>query len=713
MKYLIPFISILLLFSCSPKVAPANQMNDKKPVVKTIDKNAILPDSTQIIWDNWGVPHIYAQNNNELMYSFGWAQMQSHANTIITNFGRSRGKGAEYWGESFVENDMLVANLAFERLARMWYNFQTSEFKDYTNNFVQGMNDYVAAHPEAVKDENKVALPILKEDILQHYLFVLYTRFIAGRDFNKLKNWESVGSNTYAIGPSKSASGKAMLVMNPHLPWHDEWLFYEGHFNAPGINTYGATLLGLPTLGIAFNENLGWSHTNNTIDNADFYEITLKDGGYVMDGEVKPLGRRKTSIKIKMADGSMTEKDVTLFGTIHGPIVKMTEDKALALRMPGFDRPYPAVQWWEMSIAQNFTEFETALKKVQIPFFNIMYADKEGNIFYMFNGQVPIRPKGDWNFWNTTIDGTKSELIWNDVHDYADLPKIKNPTSGWLQNANDPPWTSTFPNELDPADFPAYMAPIEMTFRPQRAARMVSEDDSITFEELQSYKVSTHLEMADRILDDLYEAIDAYGGPDALEAKTVLQNWDRNADSDSKGMALFYQWAWALNPYNQSIYAKQWNLKEARTTPDGLADPKAAVMALEGVVKKMKAGNIPLDIPWGQVYRIKYGSHDLPGNGADGSVGIFRVSWSEKGPQADGKTYIDGGDSWQSVIEFGDKVRAKVLMSYGNSTQEGSPHFGDQLELFAKKEMRDCLFYKEDVVKNIEKVETLKAGKFE
>ena len=113
-----------------------------------------------------------------------------------------------------------------------------------------------------------------------------------------------------------------------------------------------------------------------------------------------------------------------------------------------------------------------------------------------------------------------------------------------------------------------------------------------------------------------------------------------------------------------------------------------------------KSRGVPLDIPWGQVYRIKYNDKDLPANGADGSVGIFRVAWSEDGPQEDGRIYINGGDTWQSIIEFGDQVRARVLMSYGNSTQEGSPHYGDQLELFSKKQMRDCYFYKADVLKH-------------
>ncbi len=679
---------------------------------KAISNNETGIKQTEILWDKWGVPHIYAKNNDELFYAFGWAQMHSHANTILKLYAASRGRTAEYWGESGLQNDMMVHTLGFPKLAQSWYEQQSSEFKGYISEFAKAMNDYVAANPESIEEKYQVVLPVQKEDILKHALFVLYSRFIGGGDLQDVPKWEERGSNTYAVGPSRSASGKSMLVMNPHLPWNDEWLFYEGHFNAPGIHTYGATLVGLPTLGIAFNEHLGWSHTNNTIDNSDLYEITLKDGGYIVDGDVRPLEVSKMSIKVKTPEGKIVVKDMKRFvSPDHGPILKQSGDKAITIKMPGYDRPYGIVQWWKMSTATNFTEFKSALQDVQIGFFNIMYADVAGNIFYMFNGQVPKRKTGDWDFWQGTVDGSKSENLWTDVHTYAELPKVENPKSGYLQNANDPPWTSTFPMELKPSDYPPYMSPVVMGFRPQRAVTMMEGDKSITFEELIDYKTNTRIEMADRLLDDLNDAVDKFGSEKSRRAMTVLNAWDREANGDSKGMAVFYAWAHTLGPWNTKIYKKQWSLDDAWHTPDGLSSPEMAVKALEGVVDKFDASGAPLDLPWGAQYRIKYGPKDLPGNGADGSVGIFRVAWSG-GLQDDGKYYIQGGDSWQSVIEFGDRIRAKVLMSYGNSTQKGSPNYGDQLELFSKKEMRDCLFYKEDVLKNVARKEVLKNGSF-
>lgn len=675
-----------------------------------------VPDfsETKIQWDKWGVPHIYARNNDELFYSFGYAQATSHLNTLLKLYGNSRGRAAEYWGEKNIENDMMVHTMGFPAQAEKWYQLQTDEFKAYLNNFAMGINDYAATHPESIEEKNRVVLPIQPSDILQHAIFVINSRFVGGGDLQRGLRWtDEKGSNTYAVGPSKSQSGKAMLVMNPHLPWFDEWLFYEAHFNTADLNLYGATLVGLPSLGIAFNEYLGWSHTNNTIDNSDLYILQLtEEKGYTIDGVKKSFIHSKKTIQIKQADGTLASHSFDILTSPdHGPVIKKDGDKVVCLKLPGEDRPYAMVQWWNMGNARSLDQFKEAIREVQIPFFNIMYADRTGNIFYMFNGQVPVRSHGDWTYWQNPVDGSDSKNLWKGIHKYEDLPRLENPLTGWMQNANDPPWTSTIPSLLNPADYPPYMAPLEMALRPQRAAQMMLEDDKISFDELMADKLSTRIGLADRILDDLDQAVRMYGNADAKEAMAVLNGWDRNADAQSKGMALFFSWAHAFRAFNFENYKIKWSFTDPVHTPDGLARPEEAVKVLEGVVSKFREAGVPLDIEWGDIYRIRYNGLDLPGNGSDGTLGIFRIAWAGRAGE-DGKYTISGGDSWQGIIEFGDKVRAKVLLSYGNSTQNGSPNFGDQLKLFSRKEMRNCDFYPADVQKSTVRTEVMQNGKF-
>ena len=145
-------------------------------------------------------------------------------------------------------------------------------------------------------------------------------------------------------------------------------------------------------------------------------------------------------------------------------------------------------------------------------------------------------------------------------------------------------------------------------------------------------------------------------------------------------------------------------------SPDGLSDPKKAVEALEEVASQIKEEKGRLDVPWGDVYRINYNGIDLPGNGASGFYGVVRVAWG--GGSENGITNIGGGDSWVGVVEFGEKVKAKVLLSYGNSSQPDSKNNGDQLQLFSDMEMRNAFFYREDVLANAQRIEVLENGKF-
>ncbi|MGB3798959.1 MAG: acylase [Lewinella sp.] len=661
------------------------------------------PTPTRIAWDTWGVPHITASSEEELFFAQGWAEMHNHANLIVDLYGSSRGKGAEYWGETKLQNDILIRTLGFDQLADEWEAKQDPELKNMLAAFVAGLNAYAAANPGAISEANRVVLPLTTKDVKMHGMYVVFTRFIGGQDLGRVQQWPDMGSNAYAIGPQRSASGNAMLVQNPHLPWFSEFLFFESHLMLNGKNMYGSTLVGLPGIAIGFNENLGWSHTDNTIDNADTYELELQDGGYLLDGERRDFEVSATTIRIKQADGSLVDREVPLMRTVHGPVVNQSEDKVLALRMVGMDRPNMFLQWWRMINSSTFDEFESALKMAQIPFWNVMYADKAGEIFYLFNGLVPKRSTDAWDYWDRVIPGGKSADVWTEVHPYADLPKVRNPPGGWLQNANDPPWTSSLPRSIDPADYPGYMAPRYMSLRPQRAVRMLVEDESITFDELVDYKLSTRLELADRLLDDLAAAVEASESGLAKRAMEVLESWDREANADSRGTLLFFNWARKFQVWNGANYAESWSAEKPYTTPNGLADPARAVQLLEAAATELEAGFGSLEVPWGDFYRLTYGGKDLPANGADGSLGVFRVAWPGSGDAQ--HMYVGGGDSWVGVIEFGETVHAKVLLSYGNATQPDSPHFGDQLELFSKKELRDAWFDPAEVAKHTARTE--------
>jgi acyl-homoserine-lactone acylase len=658
----------------------------------------------KIVWDNWGVPHIYADNEKDLFYAQGWAEMQSHANLLLELYGRSRGRGAEYWGAEHLPDDKLINALGFPEMAQSWKQQQTPELKAIIDAFIAGMNDYIKAHPNVVKPENKVVLPITYDDVNLHAIYVFYTRFVGGADLGRNAQWKDMGSNGYAVAPKRSANGHAMLVQNPHLPWQKEFTWFETQMNIGDKSIHGAHLMGFPGFGIAFNKDLGWTHTNNTLDNADTYELTLKDNGYVLDNQRKDFIKKVKVLKVKNKDGSLSEQQITLLNSAYGPVIKMGTTKALAIHMAGTDHPNALLQWWKMANSHNLNEFESALKMAQIPFWNVLYADVHGDIFYVFNGLVPMRSHGDWYDWNKIIPSTSSKDIWTTSLPYDKLPKIKDPVTGWLQNANDPPWTCTVPQQLHQKDFPAYVSPDFMSMRSQRSATMLLNDSSITFDELVGYKLSTRSLLADRVLDDLLKIPDT--SAIVKEAKDVLEKWDRSANTDSKGMVLFFIWSTKFQPANEANYTHHWDTNHPVTTPYGFADPAKAMGLLKQAATEVKAAFGTLDVPWGQYCRLKWNNNiNLPANGADGSLGVFRVA--SPGMAIGKEVAVGAGDSWVGVIEFGKRINARVLLSYGNASEAGSPHNGDQLTLFSEKKLRDPWFYPEELKEHTERTEIL------
>ena len=640
--------------------------------------------SNQILWDTYGVPHIYGQTIPSAFKEFGWAQMQSHGNSLLSLYGQARGRAAQYWGEEYVESDQWVLTMGVPDRARAWYAAQSPAFRSYLDAFASGINAYAQAHADLIDDSVEVVLPVKGEDILAHLQRVLNFTFIVDpTQVASLSHKQpKAGSNGWAISPQRSASGNAMLLANPHLPWSDLFLWYEAQITAPGIDAYGATLVGIPVLAIAFNNNLGWTHTVNTFDGWDAYELKLANGGYIFDGKVRPFERETFALKVKQKDGSLSNKELVVRRSVHGAV--FAADKTVALRVVGLDRPGTLEQWWDMARAQNFQQFQAVLQRLQLPMFTVMYADRAGHIMHLFNAQVPVRQQGNFADWEKIIPGDTSKTLWTKIHPYRDLPRIVDPDSGWLQNANDPPWSTTFPPAIDANKYPAYIAPRSMSFRAQRSAKMLFEDDKISFDEMVAYKHSTRMELGDRILDDLIPAANKYGNNIAQRAAKVLQTWDRQANADSRGAVLFALWVQAMDL--DTAFSQPWSEKSPRTTPDGLANPQTAVATLEAVAAEVEKTYGALNVPWGEVFRLKYGNVDLPANGGFGDLGIFRVLdfIAAKGD----RFQPVAGDSFVAAIEFSQPVRAMALTSYGNASQPGSTHIGDQLPLFAQKKLR-------------------------
>ena len=368
---------------------------------------------TEILWDRWGVPHIQAANAEELFRAFGWAQMRNHANLILRLYGEARGRAAEYWGESYLVSDRYLRTMGVPERAQQWYREQRPRFKGYLDRFVEGMNAYALKHPESIDPGLRSVLPLDPTDVLGHLQRVIHLSFV-GREVTFGRAGQAVpGSNGWAIAPSRSAGGNAMLLVNPHLPWSSFFTWFEVQWTTPQVDAYGATLVGMPILGLGFNDHLGWTHTTNPLDGIDLFELSLAEGGYRWDGEVRAFETETQSIRVRQPDGTVRRETLTVLRSIHGPVLEVKGDKAVAVRLVGLDQPHMFEQYWDMIRARNLREFESALRRLQNPIFNLIYADREGHILYLFGGRTPVRASGGWQDWQGMVAGDRPEMLWS------------------------------------------------------------------------------------------------------------------------------------------------------------------------------------------------------------------------------------------------------------------------------------------------------------
>ncbi|MCU0408507.1 MAG: penicillin acylase family protein [Bacteroidales bacterium] len=593
------------------------------------------------------------------------------------------------------DKKMLLFNIP--GIAEEAYSRQDDKFRLIIDSFARGMNDYAAAHPEEIGESFRQVLPVTPYDVLGHTARVTCLEFLGGDDIAASRRINDAGSNAIAIGPSRSASGNAMLLTTPHLPWGDFFTWFEAHLNGPGMNAYGIALVGMPSLSMAFNNDLGWAHTVNPIDASDRYELVLNEGGYLLDGKTRNFSERSYTIRVRRPGGSFSEEPFRVKESVHGPVLAEKGGKAVAVRIAGLRNYRIFEQYHKMARATDLSQFEAAVQLLQNPMFNILYADRKGNILYLFNGNIPVRDTGDFYFWRRPVDGTLSSLVWDKIHPYQDLPRLLNPGTGFLQNCNDPPWTSTYPATLRREDFPPYFAPQGMGLRPQRAVNMIRADDKISFEKLEEYKMNTVMESAERFLDDLAEAVALYPDTLAVKAIDVLKSWDKKTDSESRGAVLFAEW-WDRLP--SSMIKTKWNSSSPVSTPDGLADKEGAAKLLSNAATDVKAKHGSLDVKWGDVHRFRRGGHDYPANGGPDHYGIFRtIYYADNG---DGTRFPVAGDTYIAITEFGETVKAEVLLGYGNSSQKNNPHNSDQMGMMAEKKLRPALLNRKEILENTE-----------
>jgi acyl-homoserine lactone acylase PvdQ len=721
-----------------------------------------------IIRDNYGVPHIYGKTDADCVFGLMYAQCEDDFQRVERNYITMLGRTSEVTGEKDIYEDLLVRMTIDSAGALRDYQNSPEWLKKLMNAHADGINYFLYKHPDikpALLHRFQPWYPLMytdgsisaiqtgglsANDIKSFYASLDVSRQSGNQEKQPSKSYANrpgkehpflidpaagnqvsafafprpgadeqlSGSNGFAIAPEKSASGKAMLYINPHVTFYFR---PEVHMiSEEGMNVYGAVTWGQFFVYQGFNEHLGFMHTSSAADAADLYEekITEKDGKYfyTYEGKLRSVTENKETIKY-LREGKWQSKTFTVYSTHHGPVMAMMNGKWLSLKTNNRSLN-GLMQSWQRIRTKSLSEFKTNLFLKANLSNNTVYADDKGNIAYWHGNYMPKR---DSSYdWNEPVDGSVEATEWKGMHMVDELVQSINPASGWIQNCNGTPYSVAGKYSPSRKEYPAYMAPDGENFRQLNAVRVLSKTEKFTMDGLINAGYDRHLTAFDSTLPILFGAHQKLKESNnslyvsVLPAIQALKDWDRNMNETSVAQALAIEWAERINailisddPEYFTDYTTRVGLFLRKTAPEKVVGPLADVM------QKLTADFGKWEMPWGEINRMQRISNDLtpkhddakPSYPSPFSASTWGAlpSYNSRYYRGTKKRYGYGGNSFICVVEFGEKIRAKSLLAGGESGNPASRHFFDQGEMYTRGKFKDVLFYKEDVLKHAEK----------
>ncbi len=669
----------------------------------------------EIVRTAHGVPHIRAENIRAAGYALAWLQLEDYGPQTAMNVVRARGGLARLFGRDSIESDFFEWH-GHRRAETMFAKLEPQTREIYSG-FAAGINRYIVLHPEefptamphdftgvdvAALDIGRIAPASIRRFLAKMNPAAVprdtSTRGTGDAADDAVAN-DNVGSNAWALAPSRTKSGKAILLRNPHLAWTAG--YYEAHVTVPGVlDFYGDFRIGGPFAVVGgFNRHLGWATTNNAQELNAVYALDVDpkhENRYLFDG--KSVALKHEAVKITYASGAARRSETREFWYSQiGPVIHRTE-RTLYVMKSANDGEYRAgEQFLRMMRSTSLAEWKSAMAMHARSTSNFTYADATGNIFFVWNAALPVLPHapgGD----TTAFPARRMKDVWTRYVPFDSLPQFLNPRGGYVHNENSSPHFTNVRERIDTTNtYPNFQKP-DFSLRSQLALQLVGGEDIFSLEDVVARKHSYRMLLADRVKPDLIAAVKPLNpSPDVSAALALLEQWDNTAAAASRGAVLFEIWwqRYSQGRPDSLRFARVWRASEPTATPSGLANPAAAADAFKWAVEETARRYGSADVTWGTVHRLRRGSVDVPIGGCNGTLGCFRVLQFAK--DADGMLSANGGDGWVLAVEFGEVPRAYSVLAYGESPRPESKWHDDQAAMFARGELKAVAFTPQDV----------------
>ena len=640
--------------------------------------------------DRFGVPHIFAPSEADALEAFGYAQAFDRLPTLLAHYLAARGAAASVLGAGYLERDVAARAYRLPEIAAERYGELPPVVREGLEAFAAGINRYVRENPGKVPAWAFAVSPV---DVAA--LGLLFNLLFATDPAEK--HPAQMGSNGFAVAGTHTASGNAIVSLDPHLPLDGALRWYEGHVCGGDLNMYGVSFVGVPYMAMGTNGKIAWGNTVNAPDLSDWYEVRLsqKDGKpvYEWDGDTRPCDVRKYAFAVR--GGEPITK--TILSTHYAPILRVENGVHYACRKANVGDVQVLTQVRAQCAAQNVDEYRAALAGCHLVMFNHLFGDSTGSIGYVSAGSIPRRPEG-YDFAGT-VPGWTSATEWGDYLTIDELPQAIRPASGFVQNCNDSPayCGAAIGDMQTPPPYPAWLAPDVRTLRGDRMREMLTDETALSLDRAKAIATDpTDLNALCELPALIRAASERRSVSDAAQ---VLAAWDGTLHRDSRGAALFQ--AWLLQPWVQSrlsvggYVSPHYAESEPLVSDTYIYEPMDALEALADAAEWLAAYGYALDTPWGELHRLQRGNVDLPCDGGLDSL----VPNGGRLDETTGVTTVTFGSSFRAVVELHPNGEPEIwaCLPWGNSDDPESPHFADQLPLAARREYRRVPWTRADV----------------
>ncbi len=645
-----------------------------------------------IVRDDWGIAHISGKTDADAVFGAEYAQAEDDFNRVETNYINGMGRLAEAEGESEVWRDLRMKLFINPESLKKMYESSQPWLKALMNAYADGLNYYLAKHPEVTPrvithfepwmaltfSEGSIGGDIEKVNLSQLQAFYGNGPATAAMDLAQLDasnpDLEPRGSNGMAVAPSNTTGHHALLLINPHTSF-----FFRSELqmtSGEGMNAYGAVTWGQFFIYQGFNEHAGWMHTSSAVDAVDEYLETVAKKGdhfsYKYGNEERPFTESVITVPYK-TDKGMLEKKFTVYRSMHGPIVRSLNGKWVAIRL--MEEPLKALtQSYTRTKAKDYKEFKQSMELHTNSSNNTIFADSEGNIAYFHGNFIPKRdPKFDWT---KPVDGSDPATDWHGLLSVEETPHLLNPASGWLYNSNNSPWSAAGPSSPKKADYPVYVDSGSESARGLHAIRVLQNKKDFTLDGLIGAAYDSYQTWFEKPIPALIKAWDETPAANPLKAKVseqiaLLRPWDLRWSAASIPTSLAVSWG---EDIQRSVGGAA---RSAGMSADeyigSKATPEQLLQSLANASDKLTADFGTWKTPWGDINRFQRLTDDIvhPFTDAGPSIPVMftsatwgsLASFGARTYNGSKKIYGTSGNSFVAVVEFGDTVKAKGTVS--------------------------------------------------